>query len=44
MSKIKGELECIPSTEEKYLSFSKKMKIKTKNSETSEEKVNYYEI
>ena len=27
LAKVKGELSCIPSTEEKYISFSKKIKV-----------------
>ena len=27
LAKIKGSLSCIPSTEEKYISFSKKIKV-----------------
>ena len=27
LSKISGDLSCIPSTEEKYISFSKKIKV-----------------
>ena len=32
LAKLKGELSCIPSTEEKYISFSKKMKVREYNS------------
>ena len=37
LAKIKGPLSCIPSTEEKYISFSKKIKVdeyKSKKGET----------
>ena len=38
LAKVKGELSCIPSTEEKYISFSKKIKVdeykSKKNGET----------
>ena len=27
LAKVKGKLACIPSTEEKYISFSKKTKV-----------------
>ena len=27
LAKVKGQLTCIPSTEEKYISFSKKIKV-----------------
>ena len=32
LAKLKEELSCIPSTEEKYISFSKKMKVREYNS------------
>ena len=32
LAKLKGELSCIPSTEEKYISFSKKIKVGEYNS------------
>ena len=32
LAKVKGELTCIPSTEEKYISFSKKIKVNKYNS------------
>ena len=32
LAKVKGELSCIPSTEEKYISFSKKIKVGEYNS------------
>ena len=32
LAKVKGELSCIPSTEEKYISFSKKFKVGEYNS------------
>ena len=32
LAKLKGELSCIPSTEEKYISFSKKIKVSEYNS------------
>ena len=39
LAKVKGELSCIPSTEEKYISFSKKIKVdeykSKKNGETA---------
>ena len=45
LSKIPGELNCIPSTEEKYISFSKKIKVGEYQSRRTGETVSlYFEI
>ena len=45
LSKIPGELNCIPSTEEKYISFSKKIKVGEYQSKKTGETVSlYFEI
>ena len=45
LSKIPGELNCIPSTEEKYISFSKKIKVGEYQSRQTGETVSlYFEI
>ena len=45
LSKIPGELYCIPSTEEKYISFSKKIKVGEYQSRRTGETVSlYFEI
>ena len=45
LSKIPGDLNCIPSTEEKYISFSKKIKVGEYQSRRTGETVSlYFEI
>ena len=45
MSRLPGELNCIPSTEEKYISFSKKIKVDEYKSRRTGETVSlYFEI
>ena len=45
LSKIAGELTCIPSTEEKYISFSKKIKVDEYESKRTGKTVSlYFEI
>ena len=42
LSKIPGELTCIPSTEEKYISFSKRIKVDEYQSRRTRETVSLY--
>ena len=45
LSKLPGEIDCIPSTEEKYISFSKKIKVNEYKSKRTGETVSlYFEI
>ena len=44
LAKIPGKLECIPSTEEKYISFSKHIKVGEYKSETGKMKEITFEI
>ena len=45
LSTIPGELNCIPSTEEKYISFSKKIKVDEYKSRRTGEMISlYFEI
>ena len=45
LSTLPGELNCIPSTEEKYISFSKKIKVDEYKSKRTGENVSlYFEI
>ena len=42
LSSLPGELNCIPSTEEKYISFSKKIKVQEYKSHRTREIVSVY--
>ena len=44
LSSIPGELNCIPSTEEKYISFSKKIKVDEYKSKRTGETVSLYSV
>ena len=42
LPRLPGELDCIPSTEEKYISFSKKIKVDEYKSRRTGETVSLY--